>query len=238
MKPQFNHMGMRYAATNPPTSAVPGPIEPISPTYVGTGRHGKMTITRVGPKTRERHETMTVQRYTGVAITLHWLIVFLLIGSFSIGLYMVSLKFSPQKLTLYSYHKWIGVTIFFLAILRLGWRLTHRPPELPASMPTWQVAASRASHLLLYLFLFAAPLSGWLYSSSAGVPTVLFGITALQLPDLVGKDRELAQLLKFVHMALNYSLGVLICVHVFAALKHLLLDKDGIMARMLPGKTS
>ena len=182
-------------------------------------------------------ETMTAQRYTGIAMLLHWLIALLLVGSFSIGLYMVGLKFSPQKLTLYSYHKWIGVTAFSLAVLRLLWRLTHRPPDLPISMPRWQVAASHASHMLLYLFLIATPLSGWLYSSAAGVPTVPFGIAALQLPDLLDKDRELAALLKFVHMAINYSLGALICLHIAAALKHQLIDRDGIMSRMLPGKT-
>lgn len=180
---------------------------------------------------------MTAQRYTGFAVLLHWLIALLLVGSFSIGLYMVGLKFSPQKLTLYSYHKWIGVTVFALAALRVLWRLTHRPPDLPASMPPWQVAASHASHALLYLFLFATPLSGWLYSSAAGVPTVPFGIAALQLPDLIDKDRELAATLKFAHMAINYSFGGLICLHLAAALKHLLIDRDGIMSRMLPGKT-
>ncbi len=176
-------------------------------------------------------------RYSGTAIALHWLLALLLVAGFSLGLYMVSLKFSPQKLTLYSYHKWIGVTVFALALVRLLWRLTHRPPPLPASMPMWQVAASNASHALLYTLLFVAPLSGWLYSSAAGVPTVPFGIAALQLPDLVGKDRELASTLKFVHMAITYSFAALVGLHVAAVLKHLLIDRDGIIWRMIPGKT-
>lgn len=181
---------------------------------------------------------MPVQRYGGTAIALHWLTAVLLGSGFALGLYMVSLQFSPQKLTYYSYHKWIGVTVFSLAWVRALWRMTHQPPPLPASLPRWQAAMSGAIHLLLYGLLFAAPLSGWLYSSSAGVPTVPFGIAVLQLPDLLSKDRELAVTLKFVHMALTYSLAALVCVHLTAALKHLLIDRDGIMSRMLPGKTS
>ena len=180
---------------------------------------------------------MVSEKYTRVAITLHWLIALLLIGGFALGLYMVELKFSPQKLTFYSYHKWIGVSVFSLAVLRVLWHLTHQPPPLPASVPAWQVAMSNATHLLLYLFMLAAPLSGWLYSSAAGVPTVPFGIAALQLPDFLSKDRALAATLKFVHMSITYGLAALVALHVAAALKHVLIDRDGIMRRMLPGKT-
>ena len=179
---------------------------------------------------------MASEKYTRVAIALHWLIALLLIGGFALGLYMVELKFSPEKLTLYSYHKWIGVSVFSLALLRVLWRLTHQPPPLPASVPDWQVAASNATHLLLYLLLLAAPLSGWLYSSAAGVPTVPFGIAALQLPDFLAKDRALAATLKFVHMSITYSLAALVALHVAAVFKHLLIDRDGIMRRMMPGK--
>ena len=177
-------------------------------------------------------------RYTGIAILLHWLIALLLVCGFALGLYMVSLKFSPQKLSYYAYHKWIGVSVFTLTVVRIVWRLTHTPPPQPAALPVWQQAASGAVHALLYLLLIAAPLSGWLYSSAAGVPTVPFGIEALQLPDLVGKDRALAFNLKFVHMSFTYSLAALVVLHAAAALKHAFIDRDGIMSRMLPGKKS
>ena len=180
---------------------------------------------------------MTAARYTATAITLHWLIALLVPCGFGLGLYMVELPFSPRKLTLYSYHKWIGVTVFALAALRIAWRLTHPPPALPPSVPRWQAAASRAVHFLLYACLVAAPLSGWLYSSATGVPTVPFGIGALELPDLVPKDRELAMTLKFVHMTLVYFLAVLVGAHVAAAVKHQLIDRNGIIGRMLPRRT-
>ena len=179
----------------------------------------------------------TPTRYSGIAILLHWLIALLVVCGFALGLYMVSLKFSPQKLSYYAYHKWIGVSVFTLAVVRIAWRWKHTPPPQPAAMPAWQRATSGAVHTLLYLLLIAAPLSGWLYSSAAGVPTVPFGIEALQLPDLVAKDRARAINLKFVHMSLTYSFAALVVLHVAAALKHAVIDRDGIMARMLPGKT-
>ena len=81
-------------------------------------------------------------RYTRTAMSLHWLIALMLFGMFGFGLYMVELPLSPQKLKFYSYHKWAGVTVFLLVLARLAWRITHRPPALPADMPAWQVTAS------------------------------------------------------------------------------------------------
>ena len=175
-------------------------------------------------------------RYGGSAIALHWLIALLMCCGFGLGLYMVELRFSPQKLMFYSYHKWIGVTVFALAVLRVLWRIVHRPPPLPASVAPWQQALSGAIHVLLYLLMLGIPLSGWLYSSATGVPTVPFGIAALQLPDLFGRDRDLAVSLKFLHLTFNYTLASLVLLHVGAALKHQFLDRDGIMLRMLPGR--
>ena len=177
-------------------------------------------------------------RYSGPAIVLHWLIALLMCCGFGLGLYMVELRFSPQKLSLYSYHKWIGVSVFSLTLLRLAWRLTHAPPPLPDSVARWQRAAAGAIHATLYLLMLGIPLSGWIYSSAAGVPTVPFGIAALQLPDLVARDRDLAASLKFLHLTLNYSLAAMLALHVAAALKHQFLDRDGIMQRMLPGRQS
>lgn len=173
-------------------------------------------------------------RYTRTAIVLHWLIALLILCGFSLGLYMTELKFSPLKLSLYSYHKWIGVTVFSLALLRLLWRLTHRPPPLPPRLEAWQRHAAGAMHALLYLLILAIPLSGWLYSSAAGVPTVPFGISALQLPDLVERNKELAATLRFVHVTLNYSLAVMVALHVLAAFKHQWLDRDHLLDRMNP----
>src|SRR5512135_3474644 len=104
-------------------------------------------------------------RFSVPAIALHWLVAALLVATFPLGLYMTGLPLSPRKLQLFSYHKWIGVTVFALAWLRVAWRLYRPAPALPHSMAPWQRRAAHAVHGLLYALLIAIPLSGWLYSS-------------------------------------------------------------------------
>ena len=171
-------------------------------------------------------------RYTNTAITLHWLVFALIACGFSLAVYMVGLPLSPQKLKYFSWHKWIGVTVFLLAIARLAWRLRRPAPALPPSMPPLQQRAAVATHVLLYVLIIVIPLTGWLYSSATGVPTVYLGL--VQLPDLVGKDRPLAELLKLIHVCLNYTLLTLVIVHTAAALKHHFIDRDDVLARILP----
>lgn len=170
--------------------------------------------------------------YTRTAIGLHWLIALLMLGLLGLGFYMQDLPLSPQKLQLYAWHKWAGVSVFLLVIVRLGWRLTHQSPALPAGMPGLQQQAAQATHGLLYLLMLAIPLSGWLMSSAKGFQTVWFGV--LPLPDLLAKDAALGELLATLHMGLNLLLVALLLAHVGASLKHHFIDRDDILLRMLP----
>ena len=172
-------------------------------------------------------------RYTGLAIFLHWLLALAILGSFSVGLYMADLPVSPQRLKLFNWHKWAGIVILALSALRLLWRLTHRPPaDLP--MPAWQSRLAHGVHVGLYLLFFAVPLSGWAYSSAAGFPVVVFGL--IPLPDFVPKDKELAELIEGVHGFLAYGLAALVVAHVAAAVKHQFIDRDGLLSRMWPAR--
>ena len=162
----------------------------------------------------------------------HWLLALLITGSFAFGLYMVDLPFSPARIKQYNWHKWAGITILTLSMLRLLWRLTHRPPALNTSTPLWQTKASHVTHGLLYLLFFAAPLAGWAYSSAAGFPVVYFGL--FQLPDFVPRSAELAETLKLTHRVFTYSLAALVVLHVAAAFKHQWIDRDRLLARMNP----
>ena len=177
-------------------------------------------------------------RYTTVSIALHWLLALVIVGMFAVGVYMTDLAFSPQRLKLYNWHKWAGVTFLALTVLRLLWRVTHRPPVLPAAvthaMPRWQMRAYHATHHLLYVLFFAVPLLGWAYSSAAGFPIVWFGQVAL--PDLVGADKALAELIKPLHELSALALMGLVGLHVAAALKHHWVDRDGLLLRMVPGR--
>lgn len=170
--------------------------------------------------------------YTATAKLLHWLIALMIFGMLGFGFYMTGLDLSPTKLELYSWHKWAGVTVFALVLVRLAWRIGHKPPALPAHMPAIEGVAAHASHHLLYVLMLAIPLSGWLMSSAKGFQTVWFGV--LPLPDLLAKDKALGNLLETVHVVLNYTLIAVLLGHVGAALKHHFIDRDDVLTRMLP----
>lgn len=178
------------------------------------------------------HSKNPPQHYTATAKILHWGMAIVLLGLVALGIYMHDLPFSPEKLQFYSWHKWAGVSAFFLVLFRLVWRITHRPPALPASMPTLLQWAAHAGHALLYILMLAIPLSGWLMSSAKGFQTVWFGV--LPLPDLVAKDKALGESLATLHQGLNLLLGLTLLAHVGAALKHHFIDRDDILQRMLP----
>ena len=179
--------------------------------------------------------SLSVARYSLTAIVLHWLLALALFGMFGMGLFMTDLPISPLRLKLYNWHKWAGVTVLSLSLLRLIWRLTHQPPALPEglvqSMPRWQRLAHHATHHALYALFFIVPLVGWAYSSAAGFSIVLFGV--LPLPDFVPADKSLAELIKPWHEISAFVMMALVFVHVAAAFKHQWISKHRLIQRML-----
>ena len=171
------------------------------------------------------------ERYSGPAVALHWITAALVVANIALGLSMVPLPISPRKLQWYMWHKWIGATVFLLTCARLLWRAMRGAPA-PVAMPPWQRRAAAVSHVLLYALLLAIPVSGWVYSSATGVQVVYLGL--VPLPDLVDKDRALAAVLKATHVTLNVVLWSVVIVHSAAALKHHVVDRDGVLARMIP----
>ena len=188
------------------------------------------TSTPVAAASRSAHSA----RYSTTAIALHWLLGLALLGLLGMGMYMTGLPFSPQRLKLYNWHKLAGMAFLGLSLLRLLWRLTHRPPALPAAMqqamPGWQKAARHGAHHLMYLLFVAVPLIGWAYSSAAGFPVVFLGLW--QLPDFVPVSKELAASIKPFHKIGAVALAALALLHIGAALKHHWVDRDGLLARM------
>lgn len=173
-----------------------------------------------------------MNRYPTLSIALHWLIALLIIAAFSLGLYMTGLPFSLTKLKLFSWHKWLGITILGLVAIRLLYRLFQATPPYPDSTEKWEKVAAHSVHLALYFFMFAVPLSGYFYTYAAGFPVVYLGL--VELPAPIAPDPLLKVQLKTLHEVLTTGMLMLISLHIAAALKHHFIDKDSIINRMLP----
>lgn len=174
--------------------------------------------------------------YTRPLQLFHWLIALMIAATFALGSVMTDMKISPSKLQYYSWHKWLGVTVLGLVALRLITRLLTKAPTYPTSMPAWEVKAAHSTHALLYVLMFAVPLSGYFYTCAAGYPVVYLGL--FQLPSLIAPNVELKSMLKELHESLTTVILIVVCLHILAALKHRFIDKDDILQRMLPRKSS
>jgi len=175
--------------------------------------------------------TTDIQRYGRIAIGLHWLMVVLIIGMFSIGWFMVDLPKGAERHFFFSTHKSIGLTVAMLALLRLFWRQLAHPPGIPAGMSRWKWMLAELTHGLLYVMIFLQPLTGYVSASFSGYTTKYFG---LPLPQWGWKDQVLNELFTEFHVFCSIVLLSLIILHVLAALLHLLVLKDGVFQRMLP----
>jgi cytochrome b561 len=182
----------------------------------------------------EVRSVLPLPRYDGAAMLFHWLLAVMIVLALLLGWYMTGLPFSPTRVKLFNWHKWLGMTILLLSALRLLLRLSQPGPPLPASMARWETLLAKASHASMYLLFFAVPLVGWARSSAAGFPIVYLGL--VRLPDLVGKDKAIAASLTQAHAVAAYLLAALIVLHIGAAIKHALVDKDGVVTRMVPGR--
>lgn len=176
---------------------------------------------------------MQLPRYNALARLLHWLIAGLIISQYVLAKLAERAHDNDHviaQLAILANHKSIGITVLALAFLRLLWRAIHTPPALPRTMPSWQQRVSGLTHWLLYFLVIALPVSGWLMSSAKSYSVSWFNL--MPLPDLVPVDSSLAERLVSVHELLAEVLFVLAVLHMLAAFKHFIIDKDGVMQRM------
>lgn len=174
----------------------------------------------------------TPERWGAVAQTLHWLIALAIIGLAVVGTLMTELPTSPLKVKVYALHKAIGLSVLALVLLRILWR-GFDPRPAPVAMPAWQRWAARLTHGGLYLMMLWMPLTGWLYNSAANFPLRWFGL--FSVPALTAPDPALKALAGDLHTLGFYLLGLLLALHVGAALKHHFVNRDRTLSAMLPG---
>lgn len=182
-------------------------------------------------------------RYSTVAIILHWLLAVLLVSMVAFGNYAGGLRdgLMTGQSTLqevqfaYNAHKTTGLLVLALSLGRLAWRLMHPVPPMPTHMASWEKIVASATHWLFYALMIGLPIGGWLAASASPFPTLLFNNPDLVLPKLpIAQDQELAEGLGRAHGFGGYFMLILIALHMGAAFKHQFLDKDGLLARMLP----
>lgn len=204
------------------------------------------TSTTSRTASRDGIETLSTpahaSRYTRTAMILHWLIAVLIIVNVVLGLSADALPDDWVRPVIDT-HKSIGITVLGLALLRLLWRASHRPPPLPREFPSWERMAAHVAHFLLYFVMIALPLSGWMHDSAwkaaATHPMHLFGVIPFpRIGFIMNLDPAVKEPLhdKFgaLHTYLGYALYALLAMHIGGALKHELLDRHSVIKRMVP----
>lgn len=174
----------------------------------------------------------TPQFYGPVAKIFHWLLAVLVISMLAVGLIMSGMKNSPDKFKLIGLHKEFGIVVLCLVSLRLGWKVLNVSPLLPENLGKLAIVGAKTVHFLLYVLMFAMPLTGWLMTSAVGFPVSMFGW--FLLPNLVAPDKEFANSMNQLHEIFAWALMGLVALHVAAALLHHFYYRDNILLRMLP----
>lgn len=181
-------------------------------------------------------------RYNNIAVLLHWLIAAAIIFQLGLGWRMGDEPKGAGAYALFQLHKSIGFSILFLSVFRVVWRLTHKAPELPNTMPQWEQWAAKLAHLAFYGIMLGLPLTGWLLvsASSTNIPTVLFGVVPFPhlpfIPTLAADIKhQLHEFAEISHALLAVGTLALLLLHIGAVLKHQLMVKDSVFSHMAVG---
>jgi cytochrome b561 len=172
-------------------------------------------------------------RYTKVAIALHWILALGILLQIGLGLFLGEIpRGSPERSAWVNFHKSTGITLAALILVRLAWRIRHQPPPLPGAMPAWERVAAHGNHALLYVCMIGMPLTGYVASNFSKFGIKVFGFVTL--PPWGLDDKRIYAAFNAAHKVLALVFVALIVLHVAAALKHALVERDGILRRMWP----
>ena len=174
----------------------------------------------------------TTTEYGAITKTFHWTTAIIVLCLLPLGFFMGDMPMGAAKLQAFNLHKSFGVTVLALVIARICWHIYSKRPGEVETIKPWESIGAKIIHYSLYVLLLAQPLTGWLLSSAAGRSVSFFGL--FKLPDLVGADKAAAKIYAERHETIGYLILILVCLHIAAALKHHFIDKDRVLARMLP----
>lgn len=178
----------------------------------------------------------SAQRYSTVAIILHWAIAALVIANVLIGWQFEDLR-GPDRRALMGVHKAIGMSILLLTLVRIAWRFVRKPPPLSATMNRWERMAARVVHTSFYVLLIAMPLTGWITVSSGSRPQPIdmFGLFQIPALDYFTGQKDVHEAVEETHHFLAKVIVYgLVPLHVLGALKHQFIDKENELGRMIP----
>lgn len=171
-------------------------------------------------------------RWGSVAQFLHWSVAGLILALMVLGWIAKFTPLSPGKLTLFYWHKSLGMLLLALVLIRLGWRAGNPAPALPRNLPRWESGMAHATHILLYLLIVLMPVSGWLINSASGFPFKIFWM--IPLPSITPVSEHLEHIFKLAHLVMFWVLSGVVAGHIGAALRHHFILHNSILKRMLP----
>ena len=173
--------------------------------------------------------------YRPPARWLHWITAAAVLLMIPAGLIMTQEGLArPVQDALFLFHKNTGVLLVPVILLRIAYRLTHKPPPLPLSIPAWQRGAARLSHAALYVLLVVMPISGFVRVRAGGFPIEL--LDRLGAGPWLPKSERMAEIAQSVHAAGAFVLIAVLAIHVGAAAQHALIRRDGVWSRMSLGR--
>ncbi len=174
----------------------------------------------------------TTRRWGSVTRFLHWSVAGLILALFALGWLARLAPLSPGKITLFYWHKSLGMLVLALVLIRLGWRAGNATPAPPPQVPAWESRLAGSTHLFLYFLILLMPVSGWLINSAAGIPFRIFW--EVPLPRISPVSAGLEHVFEMVHLSSSWALAAVLLGHAGASLRHHFLLHNEILMRMLP----
>jgi cytochrome b561 len=179
--------------------------------------------------------TRHISRYKAPARWLHWSVAALILAMIPVGFLMVQQGLGRTlQNNLYMFHKNVGVLVLGLVLIRIVYRLRHKPPRLPEGIPQWQKRVSAWSHGIMYGLILMMPVSGYIRVRAGGFP--IESLDAIGIGTWLPRSEALANAAKSIHYFGAIALVLLLVLHVGAALNHWLVKRDGVFERMWPGR--